>query len=650
MKLSSQRAVFTAVGVLAGSLAACKGGDRDLVTDAGHSARPWVAQLESLRGEVALEQAGVKRAARVGGLADGEALVTGATGEATLVFEGGRKVEVGNDARVVVRKSGADVVLEVERGLVLSRVEGGGAPTRGPPSSLVIETPFGLTRLGGAPNELALRVSEGQGTVDVKLGQIQWVARDGGVQNPVAGESLSINLGKVVLERSAARARPGKVAATGRAELRRKDDVSWKALPRRGVDLGAGDRVRVLTGESTVSVEDLEGRLAVGAGAEVEWGGAARNGAVEEATLELVRGSVGLHLAPGRTSRVRVGSATLEASEGGFFRVERTREGLEVSALAGDARLTEGDHEEEVRAGKRARLGRGAGPALSEEPRPEVEVPTSSRGVRVFHPGVATVGLTWGSQAGDFRVEVARDRAFTQPVLTGLVHRPFVEVSPPLEGALFWRVRNVKEGGPLLEGSAHFGPEPPGKELGLARNEVPEGTEKTTIFFQDRPPAITFLLGEDPTAGSYEVRVFDAADLSSPVAERRVTEPRWVLEAGVLREGSYVWSSTPIGREGEAIRGGRMNKLEMVYDNSVPDLEIRSPSNRQRVSGGRVKTTGTVPVGAALWVNGREVPLDEKHRFDVAVAAAGKVPILVYRVVRPAQPEELTVRVLKRSR
>jgi len=57
-----------------------------------------------------------------------------------------------------------------------------------------------------------------------------------------------------------------------------------------------------------------------------------------------------------------------------------------------------------------------------------------------------------------------------------------------------------------------------------------------------------------------------------------VQESQVVLD-GALAEGRYLWSVTPLDARGAGLKGGKMNKLEIVYDNAVPNLTIKSPKN-----------------------------------------------------------------------
>jgi len=131
------------------------------------------------------------------------------------------------------------------------------------------------------------------------------------------------------------------------------------------------------------------------------------------------------------------------------------------------------------------------------------------------------------------------------------------------------------------------------------------------------------------------------------VVDRTTAQPRLELEAGALGEGRYLWSATPLSAALVPLRGGRMNKLELAYDNSVPTLVLNAPRNGERAGTGRVRVAGVAPVGSSLWVNGQPLTLDAKGRFDARVAPTGQPPLVQLMMVRPGAPAVLTVRRLR---
>lgn len=613
-----------------------------------------LARLEGLSGEVRMERGGRTGPATEGPLLGGDAVETGAGGAATVRFPDGRSVEVGPDARFAMGEDAGGVVMTVERGIVLSRVPAGiRSAGVGAKVTLSILTPFGLTRVGSdAPSEVSVRVEEAAGRVEVRLGTIEFVGRDGQQVRAAEGEAVAVAGGRLEVTRTARVVELAPIPVTvrlgsGRAELRPKGAARWRPVSKEGEALSPGDGVRTRPGGSAVlALEGSSSVLSLGSGSELVLEEARRGGTTDEARVDLRQGGLGVQLASGRTSRVVLPGLGVEGGGAARLEVRRTASGYRVDAFTGQVTLVRGEARQPLRAGERATVeGESGAPRV--EPlalAPLVLEAGAGEGLEVFHQGLDAVSLTWEGEGGAV-VEVASDAGFTRPVLTGTVFRPSVTVPAPSRGALYWRVRR-EDGTEVARGSARFAPERPARSLARVRNVVPEGPEKTTIFYQDKPPAVTFTYAEEASAAKYRVAVYRVGALGMPVVERTVADTRAALDAGALGEGSYLWSVTPLSASGAQLKGGRMNKLELVYDNSVPVLVVSSPRNGQR-AGKRVRATGVAPVDARLSINGRPVPLDGKHRFSTWAEPVGAPPLLVFKMNRPGAPEVYTVRTLK---
>ncbi|MBN1204980.1 MAG: FecR domain-containing protein [Myxococcaceae bacterium] len=618
--------------------------------DAGASL--LAASLEALRGEVRLERGGKVEAATEGPLQRGDALETGPDGSATVRFADGRSVEVGSNARFVLDEDASGVLLRVARGIVLSRVPASPRGSAAAAVELRILTPYGLTRVGGEEaSEVSVSVGTDEGLVEVRLGAIEFVSEDGKELQAAAGESVELAAGRAELV-----ARPERVlelatiqvtvrADTGRVEVRSKGSAQWRTVNRGGQKLASGDGVRARGGTAFLALEGSASTIALSSGGELVLEGVEQQGARDEARLELRQGEVSLKLAPERDSRVVMPGLTVESQGAADLNVRRTAEGFDVAARAGDVMLVRGASRKALRAGEQATLSGDAEAQVEPLPQAPLVLPAVQR-AQVFHQGLSEWTLTWEG-AGDAIVEVASDAAFSRPLLRGVVHQPSVNVPAPTRGRLYWRVRRP-DGTELTQGSASFAPERAPKNLARVTNEVPEGPQKTTIFYQDKLPTVIFTYARDPQAAKYRIAIYRNGELGKPVAERTVADTRAPLEAGVLREGSFLWSVTPLSRSGQALRGGRMNKLELVYDNSVPVLVVNAPRNGQQ-AGKRVRAVGVAPVGTRLSINGRSVPLDGKHRFDTWVEPLGSTPVLLFRMQGAGGADVYVVRTLKRG-
>jgi hypothetical protein len=612
-----------------------------------------LASLESLKGEVRLERDGKVSPAAVGPLVKSDALETGADGSATVHFSDGRSVEVGPEARFVLDEDASGIVLKVARGILLSRVPAAPRGHTGPAVELRILTPYGLTRVGSEQaSEVSVSVGPTASRVEVKLGAIEFVSKDGQQLQAAAGQSVAVSAGKAELV-----GRPQKVlelatiqvtvrAGTGRVEVRTQGSTQWRAVRKGGQRLAAGDGVRARNGTAFLGLEGSASTLALSSGGELVLEGASQEGSHDEARVDLRQGELGLKLAPERDSRVVMPGLTLESTGAADLNVRRTADGFDVAARAGDVVLVQGESRKPLRAGEQARLAGSHEAQVASLAQAPMALAAAQDGMQVFHNGLPEVALSWQGQ-GDALVEVSSEPTFARPLLKGVVHQPFVNVRAPQRGRLFWRVRRV-DGAELAHGSAAFAPEKASKDLARITNEVPEGPEKTTIFYQDKLPAVVFTYSPEAQAAKYRISVYRAGELGKPLAERTVAETKAALEAGALREGSYLWSVTPLSRTGKALRGGRMNKLELAYDNSVPVLVVNAPRNGQRTAK-RVRAVGVAPVGTQLSINGKPVTLDGKHRFDTWAEPVGSPPVLLFKMQNEGTPDVYVVRTLKRG-
>lgn len=624
-----------------------------------------LASIVELKGSASLIRQKRTEVARQGdSMFAEEALETGAEAEARIRFKTGQEIEVGPDARFVISEQGGGMVLNVIKGLVLSRVpaekpSGGGGPSgpAQPQLAFTILTPFGITRVQ-AGGEVAVDVKGQDASIDVKLGSIELVSRNGEVTSAAAGQTLQVTGGEVQIlgrAKNVIQLEPIQVtvyASFGKAEIKKSGQRAWKQVKKTGVALEEGDGVRASrNGRTQLRLAGTDSKLTLEAATEITYGGSGRTETGDEARISLNKGALDVSLSKEKKSRLVVGDLTLESEEGGQFSVLKTRHGYEVAAYAGDLKVARDGQEQVVKAGQQAKLGKDGAAAVTEVARSEFQL-TSVNGSQVFHSGLPGAAISWDGEEDEYVIQVASDPQFKNMVREGRVHSNFVNVPPPARGALHWRVFK-KDGTTLVDrGSASFSKESPAKSLARLRNEVPAGSEKTTIFFQDKdqPPAVTFTYKRDMGAAKYKVAVFKVDDLETPVAEKVTDRTQLALEAGTLTEGGYVWSVTPLTSAGEPVRGGKMNQLDLVFDNSVVTLSVSRPANGERVSGKTVEASGVAPVGAKVFVNGKLVEVDDKNRFRAQVAPLGRPPVVIFRMTRSNEPDVFTIRTLRRGK
>jgi hypothetical protein len=80
-----------------------------------------------------------------------------------------------------------------------------------------------------------------------------------------------------------------------------------------------------------------------------------------------------------------------------------------------------------------------------------------------------------------------------------------------------------------------------------------------------------------------------------------------------------------------------MNKMEIVFDNSLTRLVLSSPRDGESAA----MATGVAPLGSKLTMNGKTVPLDAAGRFSVPT---GNASVLVFRLVTSGGGEAYWVR------
>jgi hypothetical protein len=158
---------------------------------AGQVGAAPLARLVSPAGEVRLERQGKWEPAAEGPLWRGDAVETGPKGRVTVRFSDGRMVEVGPEARFVLGEDECGVVLEVARGFVLSRVPASVSKQEADARvQLTILTPFGFTRVGSEESEVKVEVGEDEGRVQVSLGSVEVVAKNGQAVRASGGQSF----------------------------------------------------------------------------------------------------------------------------------------------------------------------------------------------------------------------------------------------------------------------------------------------------------------------------------------------------------------------------------------------------------------------------------------------------------------------------
>jgi len=553
----AQRALLACIAAVA--LGNCQ--TEQAVGPAFDEAAP-IAQLEFRTGAVTLQRGDSRTFAELGYVLPNDAFETGPDATMQLRFPSGATVEVGPDARLSVVEDKAGSAVKASRGSYLARMpphlSTGGSAAR---AFLTLQTPFGFTRCD-SDGEISVQVGPEAARIQIRRGKVEVGSKTG--RTMVASPGDQFLLSSAELERlpapSAAAEKKGPSAlgfqvrgldAESQADLRRKDARNWVKVAARGEKLSEHDVLRVWSGNWVVEWGRAGSRLVANEGAElsVETSDSRSNG---EPAVSLRKGEVWLSVENEAPERLAISGMLLGTQAPGYFLIARTSDGLELTALAGDLSFKKEGVEGKVLAGQKVTV-HGSEKAIVEDLE-RADLALSPRfGFKIFHQGLDRLALTWDGGKKDFRLEVAADSAFAQPVLRGTVHRSFVNLAAPSKGALFWRVLD-KEGTAVARGSASFSGEQSGRES-----------------------------GEDA-------------------------------------------------------------------DGSAAPLVVRSPKNGELVKGNRIVASGVAPAGSRVLVNGKAAPIDERSRFELAVAPVGRPPLAIFRLLRTSEPEVIVVRVLRRAK
>ena len=578
-----------------------------------------VAQLSGLAGKVTLTREGKSVAAAAGPLFEGDELETGEDGHALLSAKG-REIELLPGSRFKVGKSLADLSLSLGE-LLFEESDGG-----------EFNTAAGAARTG-AGSKVKLQARDGGTSFEVGLGTLELLdVEDGGTSTVKAGERFVVGLGVLSLEDTPTPQPPPEVVKP-KLKLTPRGTVTLKPKSGPSAKVPAGGRELEESGTFTV---DRSGELTAELeGTTVEFAGASK-GTVEPGPgdprmgVTLVSGSGRVFLKAGESMLLGGGKKPLivRAKVTSTLLITPTRDGPRVEVLGGETEVAlEGSLPRKLQVSELA-TPKGKGLDTGRRGAPTLTLP-AGRNTRVYWGRAGDVALSF--PAGEGVMEVATDPQFENKLVTAQGEEPLV-VPAPVKGALYWR----RQGDPESSG-ARFERDENAGAVSAKSDTVAETGLKATVYFQSAVPTLTFTFPLREGASSWRFRVYAVADLKTPLVDRRVNENRAVVDSGSLKEGSYVWSAVAMDKNGAEAPGGRMNKMDIVFDNSVTRLVLTSPREGERAS----IATGLAPLGSRLSLNGKSVPVDAAGRFSVPI---GNASVLVFKLVSKEGAESQWVR------
>jgi hypothetical protein len=523
------------------------------------------------------------------------------------------------------------------------------AVTKGSGVRLSIGSPFGLAELGGdGDGEVTVSAKEG---LKVLVGAIEVVASDGKRQKLDAGSTITLE-GLVIPARAVVQLEPLDIvliaANPAQVLVRHAGEDSWKAPSRRGAVV-AGDIVRTRRATGTRLMVGEHARVALEPDTELEVLPPVRDEAGDKGRYNLIAGVALFELERGgpRTSlhEIKVGAQTVTVEAGltaAAVEVRATATGQgQVTVRQGRALLASGAT---VEPGSVIDIDRNGSTAVRALASTFIELRGGANAVVRYAGDVPALRLTWDNVGGGppWEVEVASDPQFKNSLWHEKLSQPGMATDEYRPGHYFWRVRTTSGWTP---GSFALEPSRDTECRGCKRTNVIDDTgENTVVYFQKTLPAITLRWAAVTGAAKSRVKVFADGSFDKPVVDETVTATTLGLPPGKLAEGKYFWIVQALGTDDKELATGRINGLEIAYDNAVVDLEIRSPAHQTRVNADQVVTTGEVYLGGKLTINGRAVLLDKKGRFREPLALRQGDNQLVYRTIGHDGIEQFHVR------
>ena len=594
-----------------------------------------VAKLVAVEGRVDLERDGGVAKAVTGPLFEDDVVATGAASRAVLRDSAGRELELGEDTRFKVGAKLSSVEVLAGDISFLSDDDGGTGW-----SGLSVRTPYGVARLSGGATG-SLRFVDGGVSGSVTFGTFEFDVPDAGTRSAKAGESFGVTFGEFEFEAPAV-APPAPAidgltlnVEAGKPQLKRPGDARYSpAKPKESVP--AGTAFQLPPGAAArLSGRNVDAVLTAGSSGVAE--GQRTESGQSVLSLSKSLGPLTLQFSGKGPAVVELGEVKVGGGAESSVAVTQVGKKKRVEVKAGEVAVTVNGVATTLKAGDAVLVDAG-GAVAAPVTRPGLVVNAVTR-VRVA-ADVKDLGLLFPDDTN--RVQVARDPDFAAPFITGTVGKQVV-VPQTSKAPVFFRVLDA-QGQPAKQGRIDFFPDnASARDTATRTDTVAETGLRATVFYQSKVPALTFQFAAQADAKAWNFILVSADALKTPIVERKAGESKLVLEPGVLKEGEYFWSATPLDGNGAAKAGVRMNKLSVVYDNARTSLLIDRPLSGERASPGTT-ASGVAPRSSQLFINGRLVRPDDSGRFSVKVGAVDQV---IFRVVT-GETETWWVRKLKR--
>jgi len=432
-------------------------------------------------------------------------------------------------------------------------------------------------------------------------------------------------------------------------QIRHKGDKEWRTPKKREV-LTAGDAIRTRKATGTQLQFGDAGEVELGSKAELTVNDAAQNSKNQRAKYSLASGNALINLKTldkkNAKHDIEVAGMTV-AIEPGLKEAQvevnaQENNRAQVTVRFGRVALSDGTV---VDAGSTVNIEGGK---VTAAPRPLattlLDLKPKSSAVVYYQTDVPAIEFSWKEEenAKDYEFEVSSDKNFTTPVFRETVKRPAFVYDQFQPGRYFWR---VKGSGDWDRGALTIQKR---KETDCSNckrlNVIDDTGEKTVVYYQKALPAITLRWTAVEGASKYQLKVYPDGEFDNPLVDRSVTETQVAFPEGQFDEGKYYWHMQAQSDAGKDVATGKMNTLQIAYDNAIVDLSIKTPKQSQKVTTKSLATKGEVQLGASLSINGKKVSLDENGRFSINLDLNKGLNEIVYRTVSTDGIERYYVR------
>jgi hypothetical protein len=633
--------------------------------------QPPVAHLATAAGAVTVRPGGreaTEPGAAGAGLYIEDIVSTGPDGAAAVEFDGGNKIDLGANTSLVIRRQGG---AQAAVGAVLlagtARAASSGKGLR-----LTIGTPFGLAEIGGTKVSV-LNVSIENG-LRVEVGQVEVVSQKDGVNGAAqtldAGMGLSID--GVVLRAGSATIDGLTVGVGGekageivlkplsvtllanpkQAMVMVAGDKTWKQAKKRAL-LNAGDRVHIKKGGTGRVQIGEEAALTLKSDSIMDYLGSGGADDRAEASYAIRQGGAQISLLKrGQKAvehKIQVGSSTLSVRptvREADVDVSTTKNGgAQVTVRFGQVEIDG----QTIEAGQTFDLSKegkvvGTPRALATT---KIDVHPRTSTIVYYDKRVPAINFDWTGEGASKNavVEIASDKDFKQITAAEQMSKTSLILDGLQPGKFYWRVGG--EAG--KRGLVQIMEEASNDCANCKRTNTIEDTgEKTVVYYQQALPAIILRWKETPGTAQYNLKVFADGEFDTPLVDEKLTETKRAFDAGRFAEGKYYWLVTSLDKAAKELATGRMNSLQITYDNAITALVIRAPKQGAKVSGGSFTTQGEAELGAKVYLNGKRIEVDENGRFTEAVTLKPGLNQLVYRVVAADGVERYYLREVQR--